>query len=363
MKELIELTEEFAKVISNLENQRKKTGEFLKDLNSSTLTLGDEIFENKLIIPVKQSTLENLAIAGVDGGLVKQSLHGIDIMLIRSIAALFIYKNSKLSDVQYHPDSIPSPIPKIVFDPFSDLEFEMNSNIERQIAEVNTAAEAIEKFKPEILLMHGSIVPHYTEKPSSSSLLFVTYQKMIETYKKLFSIAQKNNTILAGVIEDSRGVRFCELINKILAETKQEPTPETKILLSKTKDTNLLAYTLNAGERTLIFKYSPDPSNHPILKEFTAQIFSFYLKSAEFDRPIRIDFLGSNNPVETANKISSVILSTSGHSSYGIPAVLIEADQRAKLSENDIETFYLDLINKAGNLSALFLQRREQRPF
>jgi hypothetical protein len=363
MKELAELTEEFAKIISNLENQRKRTGEFLKELNSSTLALGDEILENKLIIPVKQSGLENLTIAGVDGGLVKHSLHGIDIMLIRPVAALFVYKNNKLSDVQYYPDSLPSPIPKIVFDPFSDLEFEINSNMERQVAEVNAAAEAIEKFRPEILLMHGSIVPHYTERPASNSLLFVTYQRMIDAYKKLFATAQKNNTVLAGVVEDSRGVRFCEIINKILAESKKELTPETKILLSKTKDTNLLAYTLQLGERTLIFKYSPDSKNHPVLREFTPQIFSFYFKSAEFDRPIRIDFLGNTNPTETANRISSAILSTAGHSSYGIPAVLIEADQRAKLSENDIETFYLDLINKAGNLSALFLQRREQRPF
>jgi hypothetical protein len=363
MKELSELTEEFAKVISNLENQRKATGEFLKKMNSSTLALGDEILESKLIIPVRQPGLENLTIAGVDGGLVKHSLHGIDIMLIRSIAVLFIYKSGKLFNAEYYPDSLPSPIPKIVFDPFSDLEFEINSNMERQIAEVNTAAEAIEKFKPEILLMHGSIVPHYAERPASNSLLFVTYQRMIDAYKKLFVTAQRNKTILAGVIEDSRGVRFCEIINKILAEATLELTPETKILLSRTKDTNLLAYTLQLGERTLVFKYSPDPENHPILREFKSQIFSFYLKSAEFDRPIRIDFLESKNQTETANKISSTILSTSGHSSYGIPAALIEADQRAKLSENDIETFYLDLVNKAGNLSALFLQRREQRPF
>ena len=363
MKELIEITEEFAKIISNLENQRKMTGKFLKDMNSSDLNIGDEIFESKLIVPVKQSVLGNLTIVGTDGGLVKQSLHGIDIMLVRSMAVLFMYENSKLLDVQYYPGSMPSPVPKIVFDPFSDLEFEINSNMERQITEVATATEAIEKFKSEILLMHGSIVPHYTDRPSSNSLLFVTYQRMIDAYKKLYATAQSNNTILAGVIEDSRGVRFCEILNKILAGTSQEVAPEIKILLDKTKDTNLLTYTLELGERTFIFKYSSDPKAHPILKEFNHDMFSFYLKSAEFDRPIRIDFLGNNNSIETANKISSAILSTSGHSNYGMPAVLIEADQRAKLSENDIETFYFDLIKNSGNISALFLQRREQRPF
>jgi len=363
MKELVELTEEFVKIISNMENQRMKTGELLKEMNSSAIDLEDEILENKMIIPMKQSSMDKLKIAGVDGGIVKRSFHGVDMMLVRSVAVLFNYENKKLSSVEYHPDSIPSPMPRIIFDPLSDLEFEINSNMERQITEASTSAEAIEKFKPEILLMHGSIVPHYTEKPAPTSLLFATYQKMIETYRKLFESAQKNNTILAGVIEDSRGVRFCEIINKIIAKNNKEINPEAKILLSKTNDSNLLAYTLQLGERTFIFKYSSDSQKHPILKEFKPEIFTFYIKSAEFDRPIRVDFLGGSNLVDTANKISSAILSTTGHSNYGIPAVLIEADQRAKLSENDIENFYLDLISKAGNLPGLFNLRREQRPF
>ena len=54
---------------------------------------------------------------------------------------------------------------------------------------------------------------------------------------------------------------------------------------------------------------------------------------------------------------------SSGHSGYGLPAVLIEADQRAKLSEKDLDMFYFDLVNKIGNVSSLFRMRREMRPF
>ena len=46
-----------------------------------------------------------------------------------------------------------------------------------------------------------------------------------------------------------------------------------------------------------------------------------------------------------------------------MPAVLIEADQRAKLTENDLEMFYFDLMNRIGNVSTLFKMRREMRPF
>jgi hypothetical protein len=237
--------------------------------------------------------------------------------------------------------------------------------MERQIAEVNTARETIEKFKPDIIFLNGSVVPHYVEKPVEHSLLYPPYRRMVEVYLKLFESARKNKTILAGVIEDSRGTRFCEIANqKILSESNK---PELKILLDRTKDTNLLTYALNLNERSFVFKYSANPEDHPMLREFGQElanlVFSFYLKTAEFDRPIRIDFLSTEKTVDVANKISSLLIATAGHSSYGMPPVLIEADQRAKLSEKDLETFYLDLINKAGNLPGLFNLRRDQRPF
>jgi hypothetical protein len=141
--------------------------------------------------------------------------------------------------------------------------------------------------------------------------------------------------------------------------------PDMKIVLTRTKDSNLLSYVLKKGERSLVFPYSSKSSQHPILREFEAKdkIFTFYLKTVEFDRPIRIDFLGDKGVIDKANFISSVLLKMVGHSNYGIPSVLIEADQRAKLEENELEMFYQDIMNKTGNISSLFEQRRNQRPF
>jgi hypothetical protein len=365
MKELIELTEQFAKRILDIENQRKKIGEFLRDLNSKVeIQLGTDTFENKIFIPVLNNNLENKRIAGVDGGLVKHSLHGMDIMLLRAIGVIFNFKNNKLENVDYYPDALPSPIPYVLLDPFSDIEFEINSNMTRQTTETTVARETIEKFSPDVLLLNGSVVPHYTERPAEHSLLFSTYTKMIDSYKQLIKNAKEKGRILAGVIEDSRGTRFSEVVNQKLVK---DVSAEAKLLLNRTKDSNLLSYALQLNERTLVFKYSSNPENHPILKEFGTQIanqiFTLYLKTAEFDRPIRIDFFTEKNPVEIANKISSILLSLTGHSGYGMPSVLIEADQRAKLSEKDLETFYLDLINKAGNIPGLFNLRRNQRPF
>jgi len=367
MKEFIELTDLCAKRIADMEDQKKKIGDFLKEVNSSTnLTLGTEIFEEKIIIPVKKIELNDLKVGGIDGGLVKKSLHGIDIMLLRAVGVLFGYKDGKLTDTEYFPDAFPSPVPKIVFDPFSDVEFEMNSNMERQIMEIDTAREVVEKFKPDVLFLNGSIVPHYSERPTRNSALNLSFDKMIESYTGLYSSIKHSNTILAGVIEDSRGTRFCEVVNQKILEGIQN-IDSIKLLLNTTRDSSLLSHVLNQGERSFVFKYSTNPESHPVLKEFGGQtanqVFSFYVKTVEFDRPVRVDFLADKGINPIANKISSVLLSLAGHSSYGIPSVIIEADQRAKLSEKDLEMFYIDLINRVGNLPGLFDLRREQRPF
>lgn len=365
MKELFELTEEFANKIVEIENIRKKVGNFLREISKLNLNIDEEILEEKIIQMMSKGKLDDLCVAGIDGGLVRHSFHGIDIMLLRAVGVIFYFKNGKIEKVDYWPDSFPSFIPKIVFDPFTDIELELNSNFERQIVEVKNATEVIKNFKPDILLLDGSVVPHYIERPINS-LLFQTYQNLIEAYLELFKEAQKNKTILAGIVEDSRGTRFCEIVTQKILSKEKEIAPDVKLLLNKTIDSNLLTYTLNLGERTFVFKYSSSPERHPILKEFgkiAHSIFSFYLKTAEFDRPIRIDFLGESEFIERANFISSVILALCGHSNYGIPSVLIEADQRARLSEKDLEIFYNDLLAKTGNLAALFLQRREQRPF
>ncbi len=368
MKEFFELTEEFAKKIIEIENLRKKVGNFLRELSKASLSLDREILEEKIIIPIERGDLENLKIAGVDGGIVKHSLHGIDLMLLRAVGVIFYFKNNKLEKVDYWPEALPAPIPKVIFDPFTDVELEVNSNFERQLVEVKNAIELVEKFKPDILFLDGSIIPHYTERPAEHSLLFPTYRKLIEAYTELFYKVRESGTALAGIIEDSRGTRFCEIVNqRILARVKDEIATEIKLLLNRTRDTNLLTYALKLGERTFVFRYSSFPEQHPILKEFGGKIansiFSFYLKTAEFDRPLRVDFFAEKEFIKLANFISSILLALAGHSSYGMPSVLIEADQRAKLSEKDLELFYHDLLAKAGNLAALFLQRREQRPF
>ncbi len=358
---------EIVEKINYMESRRIKMGNFLKRINGSfNIGPNEEISDIQIINKVTDLNLEKNSVLGVDGGIVKHSLHGLDLMLMRAVGVNFIYSNNNLEKVFYYPSSNPFPNPRVILDSFSDLELNSCFNFERQIMEINTCIKAMQKLKPDVVLLDGSVIPHYVSKPDNP-ILKETYDRLIERYKSLFDIAKKTGVILAGVIEDSRGVKFCDILNRrIIPEFGTDLGKELKLIIGKTKDTNLLFYTLEKGERSCIFNYSKNPMIHPILKEFEDiqnSFFSFYIKTVEFDRPLRIDFIGFGNELKIANKLCSILMKTSGHSGYGLPAVLIEADQRAKLTEKDLDMFYFDLINRVGNISSLFKMRRDMRPF
>jgi len=359
--------EELIEKISFLESRRIKIGRFLKEINDSfKIGPNEEIVDEKIINKVPVQSFNKLEVLGVDGGIIKHSYHGLDLMLMRAAAVKFEYEEGKLKDAKYYPNSKPTPDPRVILDSFSDIELNSCYNFERQIMEVAATIESIEKLRPDIALMDGSIIPHYVPKPDNP-ILKEYYDNLVKIYGNLFDVAKRKKIILAGVIEDSRGIKFCDIINRrLISQIDSEIAKELKLIVEKTKDSNLLYYALEKGERTCVFNYSQNPLVHPVLKEFentNNSFYSFYLKTVDFDRPIRVDFIASENVKEVADKLSSILIQTSGHSGYGMPAVLIEADQRAKLTENDMDMFYFDLMNRIGNVSTLFKMRREMRPF
>jgi len=358
---------EIIEKINFLETRRMKFGRFLRKINDDfKIGPNEEVADAKIINSISQDFPEKISILGVDGGIIKHSYHGLDLVLMRSVSVNFIYKSGMLDSVNYYPSPNPIPTPKILSEPFSDIELNSCYNFERQIMEIDGAIKSIEKLRPNLVLLDGSILPTYVAKPENQDLKSY-YTRLINKYKELFELVKSKEIMVAGVIEDSRGTKFCDIIKRrIMSKMGSDLSSELKKILEKTKDSNLLFYTLKKGERTCIFNYSTNPEIHPILKEFedmSRNFFTFYIKTVDFDRPVRVDFICFSNPIDFAEKISSVLLKTSAHAGYGIPSVLIEADQRAKLSEIDIDMFYSTLISKLGNLSSLFRMRREMRPF
>ena len=290
MERLIPRIREIAENIYRTESTRKTLAGFLKDVGQET----------DIHATLEPDRLENIKVAGVDGGVAKKSLHGFDCILVRAAAACFNYKSGGIEKVKYFPSRIPAPKADLL-EALSDLDWAHFSSIMRQSVEATTALEAIDKLKPDILLMDGSIVPHYADRPARTSNVFKNYISMVKGFLSLYNKCIEKGIVLAGVIEDSRATSYCNMINReVLSKVTHPRTSEMGQLLEKTRDTNLLYWVLERGQRSRVFPYSEKPEEHPVLRDFgeiANQLNSFYLKTAKHDRPIRVDMLSQGSDI------------------------------------------------------------------
>jgi hypothetical protein len=82
-----------------------------------------------------------------------------------------------------------------------------------------------------------------------------------------------------------------------------------------------------------------------------------------FDKPLRVEFVSKQNSSlkELADEIAEVVFTLSSlHKEYSFPSVLIEADLRAGLNEQEISVVYDRLVDKLGSKIRM---RRTNRPF
>ena len=344
MGSFLERIDNLVKVVKTIERKKIEFGKFLR--NKLKIEKIEEFSQEKVF-----------SVASVDGGLLKKSLQGVDIIVVRAAGVIYSIKGSKVERIEYFPKN-PEPKPSIWFEPYSQIEFEIRANIERQREEIELATQIVKKFNPDFMLLDGSIIPHYT-LPSKDSLIFDCFTEMIKAYKNFFAEIKKSRSLCVGVVKDSRGKRFSEVVKDSISIP-----PTYLILLEKMRDTNLLSYVLKDGECIPPFEYTPSPENHPLLshfpKDISSLIYSFYIRVSPYDDPIRIDFLADKG-VNSYKKIASLIRLLTPSKLYSIPSPLIEADKRARLKEIEIEKIYNRFVSKLGPFYSLFQKRRERK--
>lgn len=305
---------------------------------------------------VSRHELDQCTVAGVDGGLKQRALHGLDLVLTRAVAAVFTYRNASLDGYEYVPASNPSPDTEVIRTPLERHDFRISASLKRMQTEASTLHTVLTREDTDLALLDGSIVPHYADKPGSDSRARQYYDTLINQYEDVFTAAEKNG--LAGVVEDSRGTHLCDL----LQDTVDDPNG----ILRQSRDTDLLTHVLEPGERTTILPYTETPEDHPTLSDLPGHgdnIYMFYLKTVARDRPIRIDFYAKEDPVETGERVASLVYTLSqGNAQYGLPAPIIEADKRAALTEHDLKLVEGKLRSRL-DLTGLQSLRRENRPF
>jgi len=338
----------------------KQIAKHISDTSEQRKGLAGQILRSspEIVTKIQHRELDGLKICGVDGGFLRKEFHGITLIIRRAVGVCFEYKDGKVS-AQYAPSRNPQPESFVLTPDFSPEEMNVLANLKRVEMEIKTALECVHKFKPNLLVLDGSIVLHPSSIPKKQSASYEIYKEVTMMIRELYKFCSDNDIMLAGACEDSRGRKFCNVLTGQLLRDK----PEARIL-DCANDTTFLYYLLKKGERTAHFSYSADDDLPSVsdLGDWRRNIYGMYLKPVEFDRPLRIDFLASN-PQLQADKISAIINMISQHSkTYAYPSVLIEADARAKLSEQDLMAFHQSLKESLGMDPSLFELRREQRP-
>ena len=307
---------------------------------------------------IPDGKLDGLKICGVDGGFLRKEFHGITLVIRRAVGVCFEFSNGVVN-AQYTPSKNPQPESFIITSDFSPEEAKIFANLKRVELEIKTALDCVKKFSPDLLILDGSIVLHPSSIPNKNSGAYEVYKEVITQIRELYKFCSDNEIMLAGACEDSRGRKFCNIIINQLLSGK----PEARIL-DTANDTTFLYYLLKTGERTPHFSYSVSEDLPALadMGEWRSKIFGMYIKPSEFDRPLRLDFLASN-PKLQSDKIAAIVNLISRQSrTYAYPSVLIEADDRAKLSEQDLMAFQQTLREQLGMDPSIFELRRDNRP-
>ncbi len=345
--------ERIAEIARNIARSEKEKKELADEMRVQQEEVYPDALERKLIRKISSKKV-NCSVGAVDGGLLAHEFHGIDLVIARAVAVVFEYVNSERKSHKYYPGAIVQPdVDALGY--LDTHEFMWYKSLFRLSKELQVAIEAIEKYKPEYMFMDGSVVPQISDKPSEDSDIRGLYTEVITQYKKLYKAADLCECSLVGVIKDSRGKRFIDILKKHLGHENG---------LGKTHDTGFLNFLLKEEERSFTFRYSSSVKEHQVLKDlndWSSRINAFYLKAVEGDRPLRIEFIEGK---KSFDEIASVVFTLSRiNKNYAYPAVLIEADMRAALDRGEIDRVYGELITRTGLRSSTMRLRRDSRPF
>ena len=353
----------------------------LKQIISKISLLGvpqaakSDILQEKLVFETLPISLKGLKLVAVDGGLLNRSLRGIDINIVRAIGVIFQFDPEDNPISEYFPKAFPAPKLLVDLNPGSSRESQINASLERALSELRLIVDLLDQHTCNLILLDGSIIPQPGDKPHAPSLITDKYSELIDVFETVYTQCLRQNILFAGIIKDSRQTRFTEILGRVIPFLKDEIVQKIMELdyrkaLSSTRDTDILYRILEPGERTCVFKSAKAPFKHPTLMDFHDKkwgrmINAFYLKTVQYDHPIRIEFLSTEpDPIQTAKKIAGVTLNLSSHNAeFGFPSILVEADARAQLVDNDLDFIVDEITNKTQDINSLKPLRRAQKPF
>lgn len=336
--------------IGDMEGRRKKTSSALRSIGELRFRIGD-LTDDRLINSVEETGPAG-EVAGVDGGLLTRGFHGVDVVVTRAVGVVFSYRKGRVTASRVFPQ--PAPFITEV-NSSSDGELIAVASLYRTREEVAKAVEVVKEASPDCIMMDGPLYPHPSTRMAKGSKMRTLYEDVARLYDRLEKACRQRGTSLVGIVEDSRSRYFSKLLAEDIAPNLPEKTRSLFSRVGNFRDTALLYDALKTGERTATFKISGIQD-----LSYKDSVFGFYMRTAKYDRPLRVEFV-SGRPGDDVPGLASRVYSLASFPRYGLPSVLVEADARAKLEQR-----YMALVQKmlfARSRSPLVMSlRRENRP-
>ncbi len=349
------------------------------------------IKENYIKKSANSSCISGLNIVSVDGSSAVKKFMNVDFSFLKAICVKYdFYNEGKSAKIKYFPDLSGFNNYSVQGNYFNREENVVESKVSMDMTfmEINLLNNFIEQSTSsdiDLIIIDGSIVIMpinllFSKDPEIS----IKYDRLLREYHKLYLNCKDNGILLVGSIKDTRTSDLCHLLQESIQLLHSNGTDLTDFMninyrqiIDYFSDMDLFNRILNKSERSCIFNCKRDIEkirDTGIKKEipyyFPLSFYAFYIKTAKFDIPCRIEFFmeekhSIKKASEKADLISSMLLPVSSmNEHYGLPIPQIEAHKRAVFKPDEINLLFNNLkrhLNKNG--VNLIEKRRTRRPF
>ena len=347
------------------------------------------IKESSVKKTVSPSCINGLNIVSVDGSSVVKNFMNVDFSFLKAISVKYtFYNKGKSAKIEYYPDINGFNNYAIQGNYLNKEEYVVENKVSLDMAfmEINLLNNLIKKTNNiDLIIIDGSVLPTPINLLFSQDFeISVQYDKLLKEYEKLYSNCKEYNIVLIGSIKDTRTSALSHLIKDAIQLLKPSNTRLTDFikinyreLFNYFSDLDLFNRLLKKFERSCVFncKQNIDKISDTVIKKeipyyFPLSFYAFYLKTAQYDIPCRIEFFtNEEDSYQVASKkadlISSLILPISSlNEHYGLPIPQIEAHKRAVFNQRETDLLFNTLKRTLNQNGIVLLEkRRNRRPF
>ncbi len=332
--------------------------------------------------------LSGINVVSVDGSSVVKKMINSDFVFLKAIAVKYHFYEDQDADIHYFPD-ISGFNNYSVHGNYVNCQDDIVDNktaMDMTLMEIKLLNDLIQKSSDiDLIIIDGSIVIMPINLIFSTNReISMRYDTLLKEYHELYSNCKEKGIILIGSIKDTRTSALTHLLRdsiQLLKPTNWHLSDFINInyrqVIDYFSDLDLFDRLLSVSERSCIFncKREVDKIRDTGIKKkipyyFPLSFYAFYLKTAQFDAPCRIEFFTDETDSfkkasEKADLISSILLPMSSlNLRYGLPIPQIEAHRRAVFKPGELELLFNNIKRiLSGNGFTLIEKRRNRRPF